>query len=230
LRQLRAIGPNQAVAAGRYQPETRTVEYQIGTYENITPGVFHKLTGALSGQGLQILSAEINTLADGLVFDRFFVNDTDFAGEPPAQRLADVSRALIAAISHGSQQAPSFRRVWRPTDERRSAALTPLPTQVHIDNSNSERYTIVDIFAADRMGLLYTITRTLFELGLSVSVAKIGTYLDQVVDVFYVTDQEGQKIDQEDRLHEIRSRLLEAVAELERSENEQSQQKVLGRR
>ena len=80
------------------------------------------------------------------------------------------------------------------------------------------------------MGLLYTITRTLFELGLSVSVAKIGTYLDQVVDVFYVTDHQGQKIEQEDRLREIRTRLLEAVAELERIENEQAQQKVLSRR
>jgi [protein-PII] uridylyltransferase len=230
LRQLRAIGPNQAAAAGRYQPETRTVEYQIGTYENITPGVFHKLTGALSSQGLQILSAEINTLADGLVFDRFCVNDTDFAGEPPPDRLADVSRALITAISQSSSGAPAFRRVWRPADERRSATLTPLPTRVQMDNSNSERYTIVDIFAADRMGLLYTITRTLFELGLSVSVAKIGTYLDQVVDVFYVTDHQGQKIEQEDRLHQIRTRLLEAVAELERSENEQEQQKALGRR
>ena len=177
---------------------------------------------------MQILSAEINTLADGLVFDRFCVNDTDFADEPPPDRLADVSRALIAAISQSSSSAPAFRRVWRPADERRSAALTPLPTRVHTDNSTSERFTIVDIFAADRMGLLYTITRTLFELGLSVSVAKIGTYLDQVVDVFYVTDHHGQKIEQEDRLHEIRTRLLEAVAELERNENEQAQQKCAG--
>ena len=50
--------------------------------QGIGPGIFHKLTGALSSQGLQILSAEIHTLADGLVFDRFNVNDTDFAGSP----------------------------------------------------------------------------------------------------------------------------------------------------
>jgi [protein-PII] uridylyltransferase len=61
------------------------------------------------------------------------------------------------------------------------------------------------------MGLLFTIARTLFELGLSVSVAKIGTYLDQVVDVFYVTDQQGRKILDEQRLQEISSRLLGAI-------------------
>ena len=61
------------------------------------------------------------------------------------------------------------------------------------------------------MGLLYTITRTIFQLGLSVHVAKIGTYLDQVVDVFYVTDQAGAKIQDEQRLNEIRQRLIEEI-------------------
>jgi [protein-PII] uridylyltransferase len=93
-----------------------------------------------------------------------------------------------------------------------------LPTQVRFDNSTSDRYTVVEFFAADRMGLLYTITRALFELGLSISVAKIGTYLDQVVDVFYVTDQSGKKITAEERMDEVRIRVLGAVEELEKIE------------
>ena len=56
-------------------------------YEDITPGVFHKLTGGLSSQGLEILSADINTLADGLVLDRFVVHDPDFTGAAAAERL-----------------------------------------------------------------------------------------------------------------------------------------------
>ncbi|NIP84409.1 MAG: hypothetical protein GTO03_02160 [Planctomycetales bacterium] len=44
--------------------------------------------------------------------------------------------------------------------------------------------------------------------------AKIGTHLDQVVDVFYVTDTNGNKIESEDRLEEIRRHLLQAVAEV----------------
>ncbi len=82
---------------------------------------------------------------------------------------------------------------------------------MNIDNSTSSRFTIIDIFTHDRTGLLYAITRTLFELGLSVARAKIGTFLDQVVDVFYVTDQQDRKIKDERRLEEIRGRLLEVV-------------------
>ena len=66
------------------------------------------------------------------------------------------------------------------------------------------------------MGLLYTITRTLFEVGLSVSLAKISTKLDQVVDVFYVTDQQGNKVHDENWLSEIRRRVHDSIAILER--------------
>ena len=86
-----------------------------------------------------------------------------------------------------------------------------LPTRVQIDNSTSDRFTIIDVFACDRLGLLYAITRTLFEMGLSVSVAKIGTYLDQVVDVFYVTERDGAKPQADARLDEIRSALMAVI-------------------
>ena len=61
------------------------------------------------------------------------------------------------------------------------------------------------------MGLLYTITRTVFELELSVHIAKIGTYLDQVVDVFYVTDRGGAKILDERRIAEIQEQIHAAL-------------------
>ena len=86
-----------------------------------------------------------------------------------------------------------------------------MPTRVKIDNNTSDRFTIVDVFTHDRRGLLFTIARTLFELELSVAVAKIGTYLDQVVDVFYVTDAAGNKVHDEQRLQEISARLMSAI-------------------
>jgi len=72
------------------------------------------------------------------------------------------------------------------------------PPQAAIDNGTSERYSIVEIFADDRQGLLYEITHALFEMGLSIASAKISTRLDQVVDAFYVTERAtGGKIPDE---------------------------------
>jgi [protein-PII] uridylyltransferase len=211
---LHTLAPGEVRAAGRYLDESRTVEYVVGTHEEITPGVFHKLTGALAGQGLQILRAEINTLADGLVLDRFYVLDPDYSVAPPADRLQQVGQALVDSLRAPGDGSPAFRKVWRTAASRDRAALSLLPTRVQIDNSTSDRFTIIDVFASDRLGLLFAITRTLFETGLSVSVAKIGTYLDQVVDVFYVTDASGKKIHDEARLQEIRDRLLAAINEI----------------
>ncbi len=211
LKDLHSLAKGEVHARSRYLPESHTIQFVVGTHEEITPGVFHKLTGALASQGLRILSAEINTLAGGLVLDRFYCTDPDYSEEPAPDRLRAVEFALVKALVAPSEDLPSFRRLWRSESQIHSETLNQLPTRVSADNSTSERFTILDIFARDRTGLLYTIARTLFELGLSVSVAKIGTYLDQVVDVFYVTDLEGRKVADEARLGEITARLLSAI-------------------
>lgn len=211
LERLRKLSPSDAVAWSKYQAERNVVEYAVGTYDQITPGIFHKLTGALSSQRQQILSAEINTLADGLVLDRFYVQDRDYSGAPPENRRQEVCRALEQALTTASQGEPTFRRTWQDRSQATDSRAQHLPTRVSFDNNTAERFTIVAVFAYDRMGLLYTITRALFELELSVSIAKIGTHLDQVVDVFYVTTLGGAKIVDEKRLEEIRAKLLAAI-------------------
>ena len=218
LARLHELPPGEVVVQARYVAENDTLEYTISTHEEVTEGVFYKLTGALTSQGLEILSAEINTLARGLIVDRFVVRDNDFHGRPPRERIEAVQAALRDALLCGSDGAPAFRKLWRSRQGTRPADIAPPPTRVVADNNTSERCTVLDVFATDRTGLLYTIARALFDLGLSVWVAKIGTYLDQVVDVFYVTDRMGQKITDEARLAEICRRVVERIGEFEQAE------------
>lgn len=215
LRELGTVARHGVIARGKYLADRGAVEYTVSTNEATAAGIFSRLTGALTSQGLEILAAEINTLADGLVFDRFYVLDLDYVGEPPEERIDDVCRALRTSLADKADQ-PRFRRVWRA--QQSSDDIPRLPTQVRVDNSTSDRFTIIDVFAADRTGLLHTITRTLFEAGLSVSVAKIGTYLDQVVDVFYVTDFAGKKVEDEEHIQSIRQRLFDEIAAFEEAE------------
>ena len=126
------------------------------------------------------------------------------------ERLDVVTRALVASLREPAGGSPSFRRTWQIGGAGRPAVHLA-QNRIQTDNSTSQTHTIFDIFAVDRPGLLYAIARTLFESGLSVSRAKIATFLDQVVDVFYVTDQAGAKIEDESQLAEIRRRLLEAI-------------------
>jgi [protein-PII] uridylyltransferase len=214
LRLLKQVDREGVIAVGQYLSDTGVCQYTIATTEQITPGIFHKLTGALSSRGLMIRSAQIHTLADGLVLDRFLVHDPDYAGQPPAERVEDIQEALVQSLKSPSSHPPTFRRTWQMAAHK-PVKVPGVQTRVNADNSTSEAYTILDIFAHDCTGLLYAITRTLFELGLSVARAKIGTHLDQVVDVFYVTDQNGRKIEDDPRLDEIRQRVLEVIEGME---------------
>ena len=101
------------------------------------------------------------------------------------ERLAELSEKMVAAID--SHEPPKFGRVWGQEQIDASRKLSPKPTEVRIDNSLSADFTIVEVFTFDRTGLLYALARKLHDLGLVIRHAKIGTYLDQVVDVFYVT-------------------------------------------
>ncbi len=174
---------------------------------------FHKLTGALTSQGLQILSADIHTLADGLVLDRFRVKDPDFAGQPDHDRVERVKKVLLDSLT--GDEPPVFRKLWQHRKKTTATNVPRQPTRVRVDNNTSAKYTILDIFATDQTGLLYTIANRLYQSNLSVAGAKIGTYLDQVVDVFYVTDRLGGKVENEQRLRDLRQQLLDAIAQLE---------------
>jgi [protein-PII] uridylyltransferase len=95
----------------------------------------------------------------------------------------------------------------------RRLPTTRQATEVQIDNETCDRSTIIDVFADDTQGLLYAITRSIFQLGLSVHAARISgrQELDQVADVFYVTDQHGTKIEDHARLEAIRATIKENI-------------------
>ncbi|MEM7560725.1 MAG: hypothetical protein AAF394_16500, partial [Planctomycetota bacterium] len=73
--------------------------------------------------------------------------------------------------------------------------------------------TIITLFAYDRRGLLFQVAKVMFEMQLVLQAAKVSTHLDQVVDVFYVSDQSGRKVTESTRLYMIRQRLLQAASE-----------------
>ncbi|MFM9197723.1 MAG: [protein-PII] uridylyltransferase, partial [Planctomycetia bacterium] len=208
LAKLVRLEPQGLFIGTRWQPATGTVAITVATRESVASGIFHRLTGALTSQRLEILAADIHTLDQGLVLDHFIVHDPDYAGEPPAERLGEVADAIRAALR--ADASPSFTRRWNPFAPLPNPAAI-VPARVRFDNESSAHATILEVFAHDSVGLLYAIARAIFEQGLSVRSAKIGTYLDQVVDAFHVTYESGRKVVDPERLATIRQ-VLERVA------------------
>ena len=85
--------------------------------------------------------------------------------------------------------------------------------RVLIDNRASAGHTVVEVNGRDRKGLLHCVTRALADLKLQIASAKVSTFGARAVDVFYVKDQFGLKIEDEKRLKAIRERLLAVLAD-----------------
>jgi [protein-PII] uridylyltransferase len=71
---------------------------------------------------------------------------------------------------------------------------------------------VIEVECLDRPGLLYDMTQALFEAGLSISTSMIATYGERAVDVFYVRDGFGHRIDHPARLDAVEKRLRMALA------------------
>lgn len=96
-----------------------------------------------------------------------------------------------------------------PAFPSRTHVFTVTP-RVLLDNKASGAHTVIEVNGRDRPGLLFELTRALTGLNLQVSSAKISTYGEKVVDVFYVKNLFGHKIDHPAKLAEIQ-RTLEVV-------------------
>ncbi len=193
---------------GRYLSDSGMTEYTLYTMDQ--PGLFAKMTGVLAAKGLQIMSARVFTQANGMVVDAFCVIDPDYAGPVPIDRMADVARDTQNVLTAKETVEDLFRKGERYQQQKERRLPLP-PVKIEIDNDSSHVFTIIDIFAGDRRGLLYVIAKTLLMLGLSVHSAKIATQLDQIVDVFYVLGPDHQKVTDPEKMRLVKEKIAERI-------------------
>ncbi|GIW39620.1 MAG: bifunctional uridylyltransferase/uridylyl-removing enzyme [Candidatus Binatia bacterium] len=188
----------------RHFPRWEFSEFTVVTADR--PGVFATITGVLAAHGRNILGAQITTSRSGRVLDVFRVSH-DAGDEALDERWERIRRDLVRVL-RGEVEVEELLRARETPPPWAQKVVPRVGTDVQVDNRVSDQYTVLDVFTQDRRGLLYLITNTLYHLGLSVHLAKVTTNVDQVLDVFYVTDHRGGKIEDRARLEEIREVLL----------------------
>jgi [protein-PII] uridylyltransferase len=191
----------------RIEPQRGVTEITLYTADH--PGLFSRIAGALAVNGCNIVDAKIMTMANGMALDTFWIQDRN--GEPVDRpdKLARLSVAFENVLTGDLKPHREFARP--PAIQSRTNVFTVAP-RVLIDNQASLTYTVIEVNGRDRPGLLHELTRDLTRLSLQVSSAKISTYGEKVVDVFYVKNLFGHKVEQEEKLAEIRAALTEVLA------------------
>ncbi|CAB4724715.1 unannotated protein [freshwater metagenome] len=181
-----------------------TVDDQIVVISPDRPGLFSRVAGVLSLNGLTVLEAAAHSAENQMALEQFRVQ-SNFDSDIPWDRvIRDLEKALDGRLALAARLEERSKAYRRP---RRLPGLVTHP-EVIVDNDLSHDATVLEVRAPDGVGVLWRITRALHELDLDITSAKIQTIGTDAVDSFYVRDSEGRKITDHDYLGEIRRSLL----------------------
>jgi [protein-PII] uridylyltransferase len=174
------------------------------------PGLISKIAGVFTLNGINILDVQVFTWRNNIALDIFKVQpppDQVFEDERWARAAGHLADALTGKLNlkEALKEKLSSYRV-------SGLVKTGRKSRVEVDNESSSFFTIIEVFTDDFPGLLHCVTDALFSCKLDIWVAKIATKVDQVVDVFYVRDFDGQKVDTPEQEAMIKETILSALA------------------
>jgi [protein-PII] uridylyltransferase len=177
-------------------------------------GLFYRLAGAFSVAGLNILGARIFTRGDHIALDTFHVVDPSKGIVQDPKSMAVFKKHVDDALVHNRDlypeivsQARKFKSSWFSSERPVAHNFTP---HVDVYHELSLKRTILEIQAPDQIGLLYRISKAIFDHGYDITFARINTERGMAVDTFYIEpSQKHQSRSTEDLLH-----LREAIARI----------------
>ena len=211
---IRAADQAQKPFAGAIRVQAFEGITEVSFYTPDHPRLLSLIAGACTMSDASIIGAQIFSMRDGQALDTFrlrraFTSDED--EKVRATRIIETTKQLL----QGKRQI----LIDLGKESRHNRRLRPftLPAEVQVSNTLSEKFTVIEVSGLDRNGLLHQLTRVISDLSLTIGSAHIGTYGEKAVDVFYVTDLTGDKIDGKPRQRRIRDALL-AVFDPEQGE------------
>jgi len=173
-------------------------------------GLYSNVAGVLTAHNINILASHVYTTRSGLALEVYRVV-TPFGGEGERRMAwADFNRSLEMVLVGEIDVDTLMERRGRRVHER-PRPLASDPVQVRITNEESDFYTIADIVADDRIGLLHALTRVIADLDYEIYISKAATVLDQVQDTFYLKDSERKKIQDPEAVETLRVALRAAA-------------------
>ena len=184
------------------------------------PGILASISAAITANGFDVHAAQIHSRrgSDGSVqaVDLFWITDRRQNEDESEAALKKLERDLPDVITGAVAPEDLLRR---RTSGRHSERPAPaVATEVVLDNRASANQTLVEVTTRDRAGLLFTLSRVFHRLGLTIAVAKINTEGTRVIDVFYVSELDGKKVEAPARMAAVREALLAVLSGPSRSE------------
>ncbi|HEY7578873.1 MAG TPA: [protein-PII] uridylyltransferase [Acetobacteraceae bacterium] len=209
-RLVRDAEARQAPLTVDTQPLPARAVTEVTVYCADHAGLFSKISGALAVAGASIVDARIHTLTNGMALDTFWIQDAAGGAFDAPHRLARLAVLIEQALSGHIRLGAEIRKLSKMLLGQRMRAIH-VPPRVVIDNHASHTHTVLEVNGRDRPGLLHDVTAAISNQGLQIASAHVTTYGVRAVDVFYVKDVFGLKVENERKLAALRDALLQAL-------------------
>jgi [protein-PII] uridylyltransferase len=167
-------------------------------------GLFSKITGSMFLNRLNIIEAQIHTWENGIALDTFRVEDSTKEMERRLQKFEKDLREIL----NGKVLLKDTFSTGTESNSIPKKVIPKVPGEVKVNNQDSDFYTIVEVTAEDRLGILYDITQALTDHGCDIHFARVSTLGNRIVDVFYVQDTWGEKIEEKQKVEHLKETLL----------------------
>jgi [protein-PII] uridylyltransferase len=199
--QFKLQGSGESLAA-EFQSSDGNVEITVVSWD--APGLLARAAGILTLHDMNILGAQVFTMNNemALLLFQCRMPEGRLVEREWSAVLEDMQRLLQGRMALDYRIAAHAAS--RPLQQ---TPMRVAPSRIFIDNESSAKYTILEVYTTDRIGLLYSITRTLLDLQIRIFIAKITTKVDQVADVFYILTRDGDKVTDPEQVDEIKHAL-----------------------
>jgi len=170
-----------------------------------------KVAGSFSVVPLNILSADVFPRGDNVVLSIFRVCDTKARPVTHRRDFELVEQTLRRALEDESFDfLPLIEKAKRQS--RRLAPGIEFPTRIAIDNKTHPTYTLIEIQAPDRIGLLYDVLSCLDRENILIPLSRINTQAGAAIDTLYVVDGSTHaKITDSNRIQMIQQHLKSTI-------------------
>ncbi|SBW15157.1 PII uridylyl-transferase [Brucella sp. 10RB9215] len=169
------------------------------------PRLLSVITGACAAAGGNIVDAQIFTTSDGRALDTILIS-REFDTDDDERRRAERVGKVIEDVLSGKAHLPDV--LAKRTKPKKAAKAFKVEPRVEINNTLSNKFTVIEVEGLDRPGLLSELTGLISDLSLDIASAHITTFGEKVIDSFYVTDLVGHKISNATRQGNIKRKLL----------------------
>lgn len=199
--------PESALPLVLLRPQNPRGSAEVFIYMRDRDGIFALVAALLDQLELTVLQARLETTRDGYVVDSFLVLERD--GQP----ILDLAREQqIVARLKRCLKDPKLADL--ATEKRPSRRLKhfSIPTQVHFYPDSKHGWTMLELIAADRPGLLAKVGAVFERFKLRLHEARIATLGNRAEDIFLLTDHQGQPLVSQESQKALAQALEQAIA------------------